>query len=440
MERASSYGAESMSDELCNLTATEVARLIAARNISVEEFIRSCVDRVAAREDIIGAWAHIDPDTILAEARKKDSEPVRGPLHGIPVGVKDIIDTADMPTRMGSPIYEDHQPTSDAACVAAIKDAGGIIMGKTVTTEFATFRPGKTVNPHNTAHTPGGSSSGTAAAVADNMVPAGFGTQTSGSVIRPASFCGVCGFKPSFGAVSRQGVKVIVPSFDCVGYMARSFDDLALMHGAVTGGTPGLSLGDGPGRPPRIAICRSPLWRDAEPATVVAFEYTISRLQSLGTGNEELELPSHFDALEAAHATIMDVGLARSLRPEYDAHKDLLSDRLTERMERGMNVATDDFLKALALAARCRREIDTLLSDWDAFLTPSARGEAPAGFAMTGHPTFNMIWTLLHVACVTVPGLTGPTGLPVGMQLIARHGQDMALLSLGKWLHTRLVT
>ncbi|MBT5458317.1 MAG: amidase, partial [Rhodospirillaceae bacterium] len=351
--------------------------------------------------------------------------------------VKDIIDTDDMPTRMASPIYADNHPDRDAACVAAIRAGGGIIMGKTVTTEFATFKPGKTVNPHNITHTPGGSSSGTAAAVADFMVPAGFGTQTSGSVIRPASFCGVCGFKPSFGAVSREGVKLIVPSLDCVGYMARSFDDLSLIHAVVTGAE-NAPLPDGPSPSPRIAICRSPLWHDAEPATVAAFEQTINRLQDFGTGTEEIELPGHFDGLEAAHATIMDVGLARSLRPEYDSHRELLSERLLERMERGMNRSTNEYLRALALAARCRAEIDDLLSQWDGFLTPSARGEAPVGFAMTGHPTFNMIWTLLHVACVTVPGLTGPTGLPVGLQLVAGHGADNRLLALGKWLHSRL--
>lgn len=428
-----------MSDEFCRLTATEASQRIAAKQLTAEALVQSCLDRVAQRESVIGAWEYIDPDAILSEARKRDGETPRGPLHGIPVGIKDIIDTADMPTRMASPIYADNQPTKDAASVAAIRNAGGIIMGKTVTTEFATFKPGKTVNPHNVDHTPGGSSSGTAAAVADFMVPAGFGTQTSGSVIRPASFCGVCGMKPSFGAVSRQGVKLIVPSLDCVGYMARSFDDLSLIHAVVTG-SQNMPLSDGPGGTPRIAICRSPLWRDAEPATVKAFEQTIDVLQSLGTGIEEIELPGHFDGLEAAHATIMDVGLARSLRPEYDAHRDLLSERLLERMERGMNRSTDEYLRALALAARCQSEIDAMLLDWDCFLTPSARGEAPVGFAMTGHPTFNMIWTLLHVACVTVPGLTGPTGLPVGMQLIARQGADNRLLALGKWLHARLVT
>jgi len=426
-----------MGEDFFRLSATEAARRIAQGGLTAEALVRSCLERVAEREERIGAWAHIDPDAALAAARARDAEAPRGPLHGIPVAVKDIIDTADMPTRMGSPIYADNRPDADAACVAAIRAAGGIILGKTVTTEFATFTPGRTVNPHDARCTPGGSSSGTAAAVADFMVPAGFGTQTSGSVIRPASFCGVCGFKPSFG-VSREGVLVIVPSFDCVGYMARSFDDLALVHGVVTGGA-AAPLADGPGRAARIAVCRSPVWQHAEPATIDALDHAASRLAALGAKVTELALPPHFDGLEAAHATIMDVGLARSLRREYDQHRDRISERLRARMERGMATPTQKFLDALALAARCRAEIAELIGGRDALLTPSARGEAPVGLGMTGHPTFNMIWTLLHLPCATVPGLTGPAGLPVGVQLVARHGADRPLLALAKWLHARLI-
>lgn len=426
-----------MDDDLNTLTATAAAGRIASGEITSEALVRSCLERVSEREGIIGAWEHIDPDAVIAEARRRDAEPPRGPLHGIPVGVKDIIDTADMPTRRGSPIYADNRPDTDAACVAAARSAGALVMGKTVTTEFATFHPGKTVNPHDTARTPGGSSSGAAAAVADFMVPLAYGTQTSGSVIRPASFCGVCGFKPSFGAVERRGVLVIVPTFDCVGFMARCFDDLSLIHRAVTGQPPS-PLADGPGRPPRIGICRSHQWPQADPASVDALEAAARRLAELGAATEEISLPSHFAGLDAAHATIMDVALSQSLRREYDAHRDLLSDRLRERMERGMATATERFDEAFALAARCRAEVAGLLAGWDAFLTPSAVGEAPEGFSTTGVPTFNMVWTLLHLPCVTVPGLTGPSGLPVGVQLVAGHGADQSLLEWGKWLHRRL--
>ena len=428
-----------MSDGFNTLSATEAARKIAAGELTAEALVRSCLNRVNEREQTIGAWEYIDPDAVMAEAKQLDSEKPRGPLHGIPVGIKDIIDTADMPTRRGSPIYVDNQPDMDAACVAAIRSAGAIIMGKTVTTEFATFTPGKTVNPHNTAHTPGGSSSGSAASVADFMAPIAFGTQTSGSVIRPSAFCGLCGFKPSFGAVSRQGVLTIVPSFDCVGYMTRSFDDLSLTHRVVTGKPP-LTLSDGPDRTPRIGICRSHQWPEAGPATVNAFEGVLERLASLGAKTEDITLPAHFADLEAAHATIMDVGLSQSLHQEYDEHHDLLSERLRERMERGMRTTTNRFLEALALAARCRADVAQLMADWDGFLTPSTVGEAPEGLTITGVPTFNMVWTLLQLPCVMVPGLTGPSGLPVGVQLVAGHGNDDALLALGKWLHSRLVT
>ncbi len=427
-----------MSGGLNTLTATNAARKIAAGEFTAEALVRACLDRVNEREQTIGAWEYIDPDAVIAEAKHRDSEQPRGPLHGIPVGIKDIIDTANMPTRRGSPIYADNQPDADAACVAAIRSAGAIIMGKTVTTEFATFTPGKTVNPLNVAHTPGGSSSGSAAGIADFMVPIAYGTQTSGSVIRPSSFCGLCGFKPSFGAVTRQGVLTIVPSFDCVGYMARCFDDLSLTHRVVTG-MPPLPLNDGLNRAPRIGICRSHQWPRADPASVDALEAATQRLAELGATIEDISLPAHFAGLEAAHATIMDVALSQSLRGEYDKHRDLLSDRLRERMERGMATSTNRFLEALALAARCRTDIAPLLADWDGFLTPSAVGEAPEGFAVTGVPTFNMVWTLLHLPCVTVPGLTGPAGLPVGVQLVTGHGGDLSLLALGKWLHSRLI-
>jgi len=428
-----------MGDGFNTLSATEAARKIATKEITAEALVRACLDRVNEREQTIGAWEYIDPEAVMAEAKLRDSEKPRGPLHGIPVGIKDIIDTADLPTRRGSPIYADNQPNRDAACVAAVRSAGAIIMGKTVTTEFATFTPGKTVNPHNPAHTPGGSSSGSAAGVADFMTPIAFGTQTSGSVIRPSSFCGLCGFKPSFGAVSRQGVLTIVPSFDCVGYMTRSFDDLSLTHRVVTGEPP-LPLPDGTGRAPRVGICRSHQWPQADLASTEAFDLAVKRLADLGAEVEDINLPAHFAGLEATHATIMDVGLSQSLHNEYDKHHNQLSNRLRERMERGMRTTTNRFLEALAHAARCRADFALLVADWDGFLTPSAVGEAPEGLAITGVPTFNMVWTLLQLPCVTVPGLMGPSGLPVGIQLVTAHGHDQSLLALGKWLHSRLTT
>ena len=424
-----------MADDPSHLTASEAAQRIAKGALTSEALVAACLERIAAREPAVGAWEYIDPEAALAAARARDRETPKGPLHGVPVAVKDIIDTADMPTRMGSPIHVDNRPAADADCVAAVRAAGGIILGKTVTTEFATFRPGKTVHPLNPAHTPGGSSSGTAAGVADFMAPAGCGTQTSGSVIRPASFCGVCGYKPSFGKVSRRGVKVIVPSLDCVGIMARGVDDLALVEDVVTGRPPAPlpSLS----RPPRIAICRTTRWSEAEPAAVAAMAAAGDRLNALGAESAALDMPAHFDRLWAAHATVMDVGLARSLRPEYDAHRELLSDRLVARMERGMAIPVQAWLDALAFAHRCRAEFDALAGAWDAVLTPAARGEAPRDLTTTGDPVFNMAWTLLHVPCVTVPGLAGPAGLPVGVQLVGPRGADRTVLAAAKWLHPR---
>ncbi len=426
-----------MSQNLNLLSATVAAKKIADQEISAEELIRSCLERIEEREQTIGAFEFIDPEAVIAQARRRDAEASRGPLHGIPIGVKDIIDTVDMPTQKGSPIYVNHQPEKDAACVASIKAAGAVIIGKTVTTEFATFTPGKTANPHNTTHTPGGSSSGSAAGVADWMMPIAYGTQTSGSVIRPSSFCGVAGFKPSFGMVSRMGVLTIVPSFDCVGYMARCFDDLALTHSVLVN-QPYARLDDGLGRPPKIGICRSHQWPKADRESKDALETATTLLEKFGANIQDITLPGHFAALEAAHATIMDVALSQNLRTEYDTHLDQISDRLRERIERGIATDTNTFLKALALAAKCRTEINILLAEWDCILTPSAPGVAPEGFSITGVPTFNMIWTLLHLPCVNIPGLTGPKDLPVGVQLVSRYATDMVLLAVGKWLHNRL--
>ncbi len=430
-----------MDSDLNRLTASEAAAQIAGGKITSEALVQACLHRIIEREDAVGAWIFLDPDMALAAARARDAEASRGPLHGIPIAVKDIIDTADMPTELGSKIYAGRRPARDATCVARLRDAGALVLGKTVTTEFATFTPGKTRNPHNPAHTPGGSSSGTAAAVADFMVPAGFGTQTSGSVIRPASFCGVCGFKPSHSMVPLGGVLVLVPAFDCVGYMARSFDDLALIHGVLGGdGDPApLADGpDGPGRPPRIGLCRSHLWDQAEPAGVAAFEEAAQQLTALGAETAEIDLPAGFAPLEEVHGVIMSVALSRSLKSEYDNHRDKISERLRTRIEQGLACPPDRFIRAVEAAARCRSEIETVFGDFDALLTPAARGEAPAGLSATGHPTFNMVWTLLQLPCATVPGLHGPSRLPVGVQLVGRRGDDRRLLSAAKWLHRRL--
>lgn len=430
-----------MSQELNRLTAVDAAAMVARGDITSEELVGACLERIAAREETVGAWAAIDPEAALASARAADAALAEGgptgPLHGVPFAVKDIIDTKDLPTEYGSEIYAGHRPDADSPCVEAMFAAGAVLLGKTVTTEFATFAPRGTRNPHNPAHTPGGSSSGTAAAVADFMVPAGFGTQTSGSVIRPASFCGVCAIKPSHGVVPLSRMLVLVPVFDCVGTMARNFDDLALIHDIQTGSRPA-PLADGPGRAARIGLCRSHQWDKAEAAAMDTMEAAAGRLSELGADLHDVVLPRHFADLPAAHGTIMSVWLSRNLAHEYERSRDMLGERLRARIEIGIETSPADFDRALKTAERCRSEIDDVLGDSDVLLTPSAPGEAPADLDFTGDPAFNMVWTLLQVPCVNVPHFSGPGGLPVGIQLIGRLGDDRRVLEMAKWMHGRL--
>ena len=426
-----------MTGEPSQLSATEAARLIAGGEMSSEDLMRACLQRIEDREPDVGAWVKFNPGAALERARAADRAPTGGPFHGVPFAVKDIIATADTATEYGSEIYAGHRPEADASCVALMRAAGGVLLGKTVTTEFATFTPRGTRNPHNPAHTPGGSSSGSAAAVADFMVPVAFGSQTSGSTIRPASFCGVCAIKPTHGRVSLEGVLVLVPEFDCVGTFARSFDDVALVQDIVTAEPPA-PLADGPGRTPRIGICRSHQWPMAEPASVTALEAAAQRLAEIGVDLADVDLPPHFATLDEDQGTIMSVWLSRNLRTEYEQNRDLISERLVKRIEEGLAISAEAFDAATDRAARCRGELDAPFGDFDALLTPSARGEAPAYLDSTGHPTFNMVWTLLQLPCVTIPHYTGAAGLPVGIQLIGRHDDDRRLLALAGWIHARL--
>ena len=422
--------------ELYKLTATEAAARIAAREISSEELVRSCLDRIGEREEEVGAWHCLDEEVALGQARAADATEPKSPLHGIPFGVKDVIDTVDLPTEYGSPIYEGHRPERDAPCVANMKAAGAVMLGKTVSTEFATYTPGKTRNPHNLAHTPGGSSSGSAAAVGDEMVPLAFGSQTAGSLIRPASFCGVCGFKPTHGTVDLSGIFPLEPTFDTLGYMARSFDDCASYYAIVRGASPE-PLADGLGRPPKIGLCYTYHWDQAEPASADALEAAAEQLTALGATVSEVELPGHFANISEIHPVILNVGLTRSLEKEYGQHREQVSERLRNMIEQGHDAPSDRYQTALAHADRCRKEINGVFGDYDVFLAPSAPGEAPEGIAATGNPIFQIVWTTLHVPCATVPGAVGPNGLPVGVQFIGRQGDDDTVLKVAKWFHNR---
>jgi amidase len=421
---------------LYELSGVEVAQAIAAGTITSEALVTACLERIMAREEIVRAWAYLDPKAALAQARARDQSPAQGPLHGVPVGIKDLIDTADMPTSYGSPIYAGHQPAWDAASVALLRAAGAVILGKTVTTEFAMFTPGKTANPHNVAHTPGGSSSGSAAAVADMMVPLALGTQTAGSIIRPASFCGVVGYKPTHGQFPVAGIKALSQTLDTLGGFARSVADVALLRTVFVGGPGHLPVLE---RAPRLGLCRTLQWSFATDATREALESAGQQLAAAGAEVHQLALPPAFENLAAAQERIQIFEGARCCAYELTAHRDQLSAKLLDLLAPAEGLTYAAYAEALALAATCRRHLEAIFTDYDALLVPSAPGEAPVGLEATGNPIFNRMWTLLHTPAVTLPSHTGPNGLPVGVQVIGPLGMDDRLLAIAAWVHARLM-
>jgi Asp-tRNA(Asn)/Glu-tRNA(Gln) amidotransferase A subunit family amidase len=426
---------------LHELGASEAVRLLADKTITSEALVRACLERIDAREGEVQAWACLDHEAALRQARAADAQPVRGLLHGLPIGVKDLIDTVDMPTSYGSPIYRAHRPAWDAACVALARAAGAVVMGKTVTTEFAVMHPNKTRNPHDTGHTPGGSSSGSAAAVADFMVPVAFGTQTAGSIIRPSAYCGVVGYKPSFGMISRVGVKALSDILDTVGAIARTVPDVALLVAAVTGRKDLLideAGGLSPGQratPLRIGICRTHEWQQAQPETVEALESAATKLSAAGAQVKDVDLPPAFAGLVAAQIDIMFRQQADSLAYERLNHWSKISERLQGILESGLKVTVERFDEAVALTRACRRQLEDVYSDCDVLLAPSAPGAAPAGLAMTGDPVFNRMWTLLQVPCVNLPAGKMAGRLPVGLQVVGPLGGDARMLAAAHWVH-----
>ena len=419
------------------LSAVEAARQIAAGKIKSEALVRDCLERIAARESEVLAWEYVDQDAVIRQARAADAGPSRGLLQGIPVGVKDLIDTIDMPTAYGSPIYAGHRPAWDAPCVALTRAAGGIVLGKTVTTEFANMHPGKTRNPHNPAHTPGGSSSGSAAAVADYMVPLAFGTQTAGSIIRPSSYCGVVGYKPSFGLINRVGVKALSDTLDTVGTIARSVPDAAYFAAAVSGRRELIVDRPFAGRL-RIGICRTFEWKHALPETIAALEAAARTLGAAGAAVSEIKLPPTYASLVQAQTDIMFVEEAQSLAYERLDHAASLSGNLRGLLDAGLAVTPERYDAAQTLARNCRRTLADVFADCDVLLAPSAPGAAPAGLAMTGDPLFNRMWTLLRTPCVTLPVATAGNGLPVGLQVIGAFGSDVETLAGAHWVHQAL--
>ena len=341
---------------LNELSATEVVRGIAAGTFTCEAVVRASLARIADQDGVIRAWVNFDPDAALAQARALDRATTRGPLHGLPIGVKDVIDTFDMPTEMGSPIYRGHRPPADGACVALVRAAGAVILGKTVTCEFAGVTAGPTTNPHEETHTPGGSSSGSAAAVADCMVPVAFGTQTGGSVLRPASYCGVIGYKPTYNAFNRFGVKPAAEGLDTIGLIARTLDDVALVRAVMLGAAPAPLAAVA--APPRIGLTRTHMWANAQPETVDAVEDAARRLDDAGAEIVEIALPDDFAGLGHAREIVNDYERAMGMAHEWQHHRAAISERLAKIIERGLGIAHADYVAAVRLAERCRAQLD----------------------------------------------------------------------------------
>jgi Asp-tRNA(Asn)/Glu-tRNA(Gln) amidotransferase A subunit family amidase len=428
---------ESAVTDLSSLTAREAARQIAERRITADALVTAYLDRIEAREPVVGAWQYLDREQALMTARRRDAEGPRGPLHGIPIAVKDLIDTADMPTAYGSPIYRGHRPDADASCVALARAAGAIILGKTVTTEFATFTPGKTANPRNLTHTPGGSSSGSAAAVADGMVPLAFGTQTAGSVIRPGAYCGCVAYKPSFGLINRAGVKALADSLDTIGVFARSIEDAAFFAGVLSERLALRHLST-PQQAPRFGLYRTPIWDRAEPATAAALDAARTALERAGAAVMELAIAPEHEGLSEAQDTIMWFETVRALAHERIEHSAELSPRLAQLIDTGMAIGAEVYDQARVRATRARTGLEGFFGPCDAILVPAAQGEAPAGLGNTGDPIFNRMWTLLGVPCAALPARWADNGLPTGVQIVGRVHDDAKLMACASFLEQAL--
>jgi Asp-tRNA(Asn)/Glu-tRNA(Gln) amidotransferase A subunit family amidase len=416
------------------LSATQALALIREGRLTVEGLAQACLDRVAEREPSLRAWSHIQADLVLSRARELDGVEVRGPLHGLPIAVKDVFLTEDMPTQYNSPIYNGFHPRTDAAVVKILRAAGALIFGKTETVAFAaTGRKAPTRNPRNLAHSPGGSSSGSAAAVADFHTPLALGTQTGGSIVRPASYCGVFGMKPTWNLISNEGAKTFATSLDTVGWFARTAADLELLYD-VLDPEPPTPAAPFELRRSSVAVCRTPMWSQAEPATRDALMLAAERLRSAGASVEDLDLPSPFEDLHQRHFIVMRAEGRAAFLAEYRADYALLEPDLRDYVENRWGYARGDLRQAYDVAADCRARFDALAEPYDLILAPSAVGEAPLGLSLTGEMTFNGMWTLLHAPCINVPGFSGPLGLPVGVTVVAPRFADRRALAAAKAL------
>jgi amidase len=439
-----------MKTPLNRLPATRLARMIAAHEVSCEAITHSFVDAVHEHEGDVRAFSWFEPARALETARELDRLDWRGPLHGLPIAVKDNFDTADIPSEYGSAIFLGHVPQADAASVAALRSAGAYVFGKTVTAELANFTPGPTRNPRGLEHTPGGSSSGSAAAVAAHMVPFAIGTQTAGSVIRPASFCGVVGFVPTRGLVPRSGVKAVSDTLDVVGAFARSVEDVALIASSLAL-QPQWQHAAAKARAPAIAWTATPWAAQLAPSMLAALEKVARLLAARGARVREVSWPYEPAGNDPAFARLADAQrmiqlfeTARQLGPEAQYRRELLSSRLAALIDEGRGVSAPAYVEALELGRRCAAALNALYGDADVLLTPSAPGEAPLGLDATGDPQFNRAWHLLGGPQINIPVphdiAHGESGLPLGLQVVARPGDDARALAAASWIEAQLAT
>ena len=421
------------------LSASEAVRRMADKRLKAVDLVEACLARIEKREGQVHAWEALDPEGALkrAEILDRRAKPV-GPLHGIPLAVKDIISTKTMPTTCGSPIYRDHVVGKDAACVTQLVKAGAIVLGKSVTTEFAGAHAGKTHNPHNLRHTPAGSSSGSAAAVADFMVPLGYGTQTAGSVIRPGAFNGTVAYKGSFGWADMTGIKPYAPSLDTLGFFAREANDLALVRAAYGHAPADPPLISKDGRAPRIGFCRTPWWDVAEPYNRKNLLEAARRLRAAGARVGEWRAPDVWTALVQAQNRVMTREATRAYARERARYPHLLSPSLTTALEGGDAVSGAQMSDARKRKRRALGDLAEAFARFDFLLTPSAKGEAPSGLGNTGDPLFNRVWTFLGVPCIALPHNTGPFGLPLSVQLIGPLRGDDQLIAWARWVEQKL--
>ena len=428
-------------------TAWQMAKVINQGDVSAEEVTQSCLDRIAEREDAVKVWAFLDPDLALKQARACDEQRSAGNpldlLHGVPVGLKDIIDTADMPTENGSDHFKGRRSIRDATSAALLRAAGAVILGKTVTTEFAMTGQRGTLNPHDPARTPGGSSSGSGAGVADFMVPLALGSQTGGSMLRPASFCGVHGYKPTYGSISRHGVFILARELDHLGVYARSLKDVAMAGDVLMvrdvgdfdmRAHPGArlveALAETEETPPRLAFVKGPPWAFAEPYMDQLFGAYVDGLSDI----PEVTLAGIFDDALDAQATIMNANVWMNLREYVDNYEDQLQAETVRRVVAGREILAADYIAARELTDSLIAALDGLFEHYDALITAAAPGEAPMGLESTGNAAFQRIWTLTGLPTISLPLLKGPNGMPIGVQVIGKRGKDADLVRVARWV------